>query len=86
MSYDYKTERAAIFTESGQVMFLKIRDNVFALLREAGAVRMYEAVRGVTGGSSTMHACMDRMVELGEIREITTDPRTMGQYRVFVKS
>lgn len=29
-------------------------------------------------------ACMDRLVELGELREIT-GPNVMGQHRVFVK-
>ena len=64
-------------------MFLSIRDRVNSLLKQAGAVRMQEAISGETGSSWQMLACVDRLVELGEIREITGD--VAGQYRVFIK-
>jgi len=81
--YNYEKERADIFTEDGQIMFLKIRDQVKKLLKQAGAVRAAEAMREATGNSWTMLACLDRLVELKEIREIT-DETALGQYRVFV--
>jgi hypothetical protein len=81
--YSYKTEREKIFTEQGQVMFLSIRDRVHELLKTAGAVRMDRAISGQTGSSWEMLACVDRLVELGEIKEIT-GLNTPGQYRVFV--
>lgn len=82
--YEYQKERAGIFTESGQITFLRIRDKVKNLLKLAGAVRMGEAISGVGGGSSwTFLACVDRLVELGEIREITKGD-IAGQDRVFV--
>ena len=83
MPYSYAKERAAIFTERGQRMFLSIRDNVRRLLKTAGAVRMDEAIDGQTGSSWEMLACVDRLVELKEIREIT-GPDVPGQYRVFI--
>jgi hypothetical protein len=83
MSYSYEAQRANIFTEDGQRMFLKIRDKTQYLLKIAGAVRHQEATSGVTGDSWDMIACLDRMVELGEIRELTQDG-CPGQYRVFV--
>lgn len=82
--YRYETERHAIFTEDGQRMFLEIRDRVKRLLKEAGAVSMEAAISGSTGSSWQMLACVDRLVELGELREVT-DPNTVaGQYRIFV--
>lgn len=81
--YCYETEKPEIFTEDGQKMFLGIRDNVNRLLKQAGAVRMQEAISGQTGSSWSMLACVDRLVELGEIKEITS-PNTAGQHRVFV--
>ncbi len=81
--YSYVTEKPSIFTESGQVMFLEIRDRVQRLLKQSGAVRMEEAIRGTTGNSWQMLACVDRLVELGEIREIY-EINTLGQYRIFV--
>lgn len=83
--YNYAEQRPTIFTEQGQRMFLKIRDTVKYHLAEAGAVRMNEAIAGNSGSSWEMLACVDRLVELGEIKEIT-GPDAPGQYRVFVKS
>lgn len=83
MSYDYKERKHIVFTEEGQVMFLKIRDTVFDLLKMSGAVRMDKIMSapGLTGETWDMLACVDRLIELGEIREITVD--AMGQYRIF---
>lgn len=82
--YDYATERPAIFTEHGQIMFLKIRDNVDILIAKAGAVRMAEIMMGVTGDSWEMLACVDRLVELGELREVTSQS-VAGQHRIFTR-
>jgi len=82
MSYQYNMEKEKLFTDEGQRMFLQIRDNVNKLLASAGAVRMDKAIAKVTGDSWEMLACVDRMVELGELREVTTN--VPGQYRVFI--
>jgi hypothetical protein len=81
--YNYQTEKSKIFTEDGQEMFLKIRDKVQHLLKQSGAVMMQNAISGVTGDSWMMLACVDRLVELKEIREVTKE-NVAGQYRVFV--
>lgn len=84
MSYNYATERARIFTEGGQVMFLEIRDNAAQLIQLAGAARFQEITRSVTGDSWMMIACVDRLVELNELHEVTEAGSVAGQYRVFV--
>lgn len=81
--YEYKVEREKIFTDGGQRLFLSIRDRVKKLLTEAGAVRMQEAISGHAGDSWELMACIDRLVELGEIREIQQE-HCAGQHRVFV--
>jgi hypothetical protein len=81
--YNYQTEKPKIFTEDGQETFLKIRDKVHHLLKQSGAVMMQNAISGVTGDVWLHLACVDRLVELKEIREITKDD-VAGQYRVFV--
>lgn len=86
MPYDYRTQRAELFTERGQIMFLEIRDRVKRLLSQSGAVRMEEAIKGTSGVSWDMLACVDRMVELGELREITAGIQVAGQQRVFVEA
>ena len=44
---------------------------------------MEEAIKTLSGDSWTMLACLDRMVELGEIREIRQG-HVVGQCRIFV--
>lgn len=80
--YNYQTQRANLFTESGQVMFLKIRDKVHQLLQTAGAFRMDKAISGCTGEGWNMLACVDRLIELGEIKEVTKGD-VAGQDRIF---
>lgn len=84
MPYSYQTQRPRVFTEEGQRMFLTIRDACQDLLSKAGAVRLLEAIRGVPGDTWDMLACVDRLVELGELKEITND-RVAAQHRVFVR-
>jgi hypothetical protein len=77
MSYSYERERAGLFTEEGQVRFIKIRDKVKGLLETAGAFRIQEL--GIAAWEDI--ACVDRMVELGELVELQRE--CWGQYRVF---
>ena len=82
--YRYETEKPAIFTEDGQEVFLKVRDGVGRALKLSGAVTMGKAMSFAGSGSSwEMMACVDRLAEIGEIREI---PQTncAGQHRIFV--
>lgn len=82
--YKYQEQKAKIFTEEGSVMFTKIRDHVKTILRQSGAITM-EAAISVTGGDSWMQmACVDRLVETGEVKELVIVGHTPGQYRVFV--
>ena len=82
--YNYRTERGALFTEDGQKDFLRIRDNVEGLLKKAGAFKLTAAWEGVTGNSWFMMACVDRLVEIGEIKELTGN-NVQGQDRVFTR-
>lgn len=84
--YKYEEERGELFTDEGQKLFLKIRDKTKALLKESGAVRMQEIIAGFSGSSWTMLACVDRMVEIGEIQEIPNIYNAAGQFRIFVST
>jgi hypothetical protein len=77
VSYVYDNERAELFTEDGQVRFIKIRDRVKHLIEQAGAFRAQEA----DCISWEDMACIDRMVELGELVELKRD--CWAQFRVF---
>lgn len=86
--YNYQEIRPRIFTEEGQTTFLAIRDKAFALCATAGAVRADKLMVGVGGGDSwTLIACMDRLLELKELREIAQDGvKVAGQDRIFVRT
>lgn len=87
MSYDYKTQRKELFDDEGQRLFLAVRDQVKYMLDTSGAITMGCAMqlpKGIGAADSwSLMACVDRMVELKEIREIPQE-RCAGQNRVFV--
>lgn len=85
MSYSYEEMRPVLFTEEGIKTLAKVRRNVYPALHRAGAIRAAEAWDGVLGDSWLMLACIDYLVEQGEIREVTSDPRLFAQHRVYVR-
>jgi hypothetical protein len=87
MSYEYSKERCHVFTEDGQKLFLAVRDRVKMLLSEAGAFDMGHAMpRAMAYDSWQAMACVDRLVELDEIIELTKDQKVIGQHRTFVSA
>lgn len=83
--YKYEDLKPQLFTDEGQRMLLKIRDAAFRLLDKTGAVRFQELMdEAKVGGDSWLQiACVDRLVELGDLTEIVY-PRSNTQYRIFV--
>lgn len=81
MAYNYETEKSKLFTDEGQRHFLKIRDNAKELLTQAGAFKVDKVI---SGDSWFCLACVDRLVELDELEELTGSA-VAGQDRVFVK-
>lgn len=84
--YEYLSEKEKLFTDEGQRLFLKVRDHVKRLLKQAGAVRMQEAISVEAGEVWLRIACVDRLVELDELREVIYQGSTPGQCRIFVNS
>lgn len=83
--YQYDKMRSKLFTEEGVAMFLDIRDHTRALLKTAGAITLEAAIRGARGGDSwLMLACVDRLVELGEISEILYPEQKIQNNRIFI--
>jgi len=69
--YVYSELRHRVFTEDGQVMFLNVRDRAQELLSKHGQATL-EQLMDVPGSGSNWDrmACVDRLVELGELRLI----------------
>jgi hypothetical protein len=82
-SYQYDDLRPQIFTDEGQREFLKVRDHVHKLLKLTGAIRAQEAMGD--GESWVQMSYLDRLVELGEIREILQKDLVF-QKRIFVSA
>jgi len=88
MNYDYNKLKAASFTDKGQRNLLKVRDAANECFEQAGAFMMFSVLGGIANTAADtweMMSYVDRLVELGEIREVT-GPSVMGQHRVFVKA
>lgn len=85
MSYVYEAEKKIVFTDNGQREFLRVRDFCKRMIQQAGAVQAGKAMSQANLGDSwSMMACVDRLVELGELREVTDPDRCAWQHRVFV--
>jgi len=84
--YNYSENREEVFKEENQTLFIGIRDQVHALIDQAGCVDMIHAIQLPpcvgAADSWTMMACVDRLVELGEIKEVSPCSRV----RIFVGS
>lgn len=82
--YCYTDLKPQLLTDEGHRKFLKIRDRVKDLLLFSTTVSMEAALREASGDSWLSIACVDRMVELGELREIS-QPGCPGQRRLFIR-
>lgn len=76
MAFDYQKEKAVLFTDEGQRMFLRIRDRANKLASESGALTVGQAIRKESGDSFAMLACVERLIEIGEFSylEVTNTP------------
>lgn len=78
--YNYQKIKPELFKEENQKFFLDIRTKVFNLISKSGSVKMEQIL---IGDSWLCMACVDRLVELGEITEIPTTG--FAQHRIFTK-
>lgn len=86
MSYSYATQRPFVFTEDGQVMFLSIRDKARKLMVDSACAMLGKIISGQTGEVWNMMACVDRLVELNELKEIPNPISSAGQHRIFTNT
>lgn len=83
--YEYAKEKPKLFTEDGITMFIAIRDHTLKILNVAGACTLGSAIQGTKCGDTfVMQACIDLLVERGELFEIQRGT-VAGQDRIFVR-
>ena len=68
--------------EARQESFLKMRDHIRGLLAKSGAFQVEKSLEA--GDSWLEFGFLDRLVELGEIREVLQD-NIADHHRIFVK-
>ncbi len=83
MNYNYELQKPKLFTDEGQRKFLKVRDNAQRLLNQSGCFTMDKVVACELGNTFEAMACVDRLVELGEIVEVPRNPMMPLQHRLF---
>ena len=80
--YKYEDYKHIVFEEENQKRFLEVRDNVKRLLTQGKYFDMTQATSVLHGNNWENMAFVDRLLELGEIREVVND----GSLRLFTKA
>ena len=80
--YNYEILKNVILTDQGQRRFLRVRDKIEKIMKKTGAFRMGYIVSFDTNSWFSL-ACVERMVEIGELSEVGHFEFT--QHRVFVE-
>lgn len=83
MAYEYEKEKPWVFTDNGQRQLLRIRDRIHKIIPQAGCTTMGKAILGESGSSWEIMACVDRLVEIGDLFEIQQVNAPAGQNRIF---
>jgi hypothetical protein len=86
--YSYVDEKPFVLTDEGQRIFLKVRDFAERAIKIGGAVRAHELMNAASGAGDSwkMMACVDRLIELKELREVGREGDSAWQARVFVST
>jgi hypothetical protein len=85
MSYSYPEERARLFTEEGQATFIVVRDTCRKLIEKAGAFQSIKAGRDLKCYDTfELLACLDLLVERGELRYVHGPEGVAGQDWTFI--
>ncbi|MEI8223584.1 MAG: hypothetical protein WCG20_00505 [bacterium] len=82
--YNYKKELPKLLTDQGQRNLIKSLDHVRKILKKSGAITMDSALLNHTSDSWENMAYVDRLVDVGVIREIQQKNKTIAQNRIFV--
>jgi len=82
--YTYEETKEIVFLEENQKTFLKIRDKIEFLLSQSGAASLEKIISGISGDTWLFIACIDRLIELKEIKEIMQN-NMFQQKRIFTR-
>jgi len=87
MSYRYEDYKDFTFNDAGQRALLRVRDFAFKVTKQAGCVRCEELMNQAQFGDQWQRlSIVDRLVELGDIMEVSLAKPVAGQDRLFVST
>lgn len=84
MGYKYEEHKPKFKDDYELMTFLEIRCRVKEHIKWRGMVTMMDAINGSSGDAWFLMACVDKLVEIGEISEVKNDQESFGQDRIFV--
>lgn len=85
MGYKYEECKPNLLDKKELRRFLEIRDIVKDEIDSVGMVVMGAVMMRATGDTWKSMACVEMLVEIGEIVETTQESGTLAQEREFVK-
>lgn len=84
MGYSYQAERPWLFTAPGQQLRTFVRRKAWAMIDSYGRFTALDIAIGESWDIWHVAACLDRMIELGEIDELAVDRHNELNFRSFV--
>ncbi len=87
--YKFETEKKKFFptkeSEENVLELIKMRDRLKKILKVSGAVTMACAISkcGISDMWDAM-VCVDWLVSIGELKEVTNKNKVAGQDRIFI--
>lgn len=83
--YSYKKSKSDACDPDNQLLFLAVRDKAKELTKVSGVFKIRAITTSVEGDVDTTMACVDRLVELGEVVDLTSEG-TSQVNRVFASN
>lgn len=81
--YKYEDLKDKVSSLEGLTLFFQVKEIVDNFLKLTSAFQMRSVLAKISGDSWLIMACVDRLKELGHIKELT-DGNVFGQYRTFI--
>jgi hypothetical protein len=85
LKYDYLEIKPQLFEEHNQKQFLRVRDWINKSLDKTGAFQLQRATEQNYGDCWITIASIDRLQEIGEIKEVKQTENVLYSERIFIR-
>lgn len=84
--YNYNEQKAKLFTTEGVKMLMQISANAKRLTDIAGCATIEKVISCASGDTWTMLACIDYLIEIGELRKVHQALSCLSQYEIVASN